>query len=72
MRKASVANDLETQGLSASSSAARVEKALDLGRRDLMLHAAQAGISLAEARRVMERRRQARRRASKVLAALLG
>jgi len=49
----------------------RVEQALALGRRDLALHAAQAGVSLAEARRAIERRRQARRRTSKVLSALL-
>lgn len=71
MRRASVANGLASQGLAAASPAARVEQALALGRRDLALHAAQAGVSLAEARRVVERRRQARRRRSKVLDALL-
>lgn len=71
MRRASIANGLKDHALPASSPGARVEQALALGRRDLALHAAQAGLSLAEARRVMERRRQARRRASKVLAALL-
>jgi hypothetical protein len=71
MRRASVANGLTKTALAASSPAARVALALALGRRDLALHAAQAGLSLAEARRVMERRRQARRRASQVLAALL-
>ncbi len=71
MRRASVANSLRKRELSPASPAARVEQALALGRRDLVLHAAQAGVSLAEARRSMERRRQARRRASKVLASLL-
>lgn len=70
MRRASVANGLNGQ-LPASSPAERVAQALALGQRDLALHAAQAGISLAEARRVMERRRQARRRVSRVLDSLL-
>lgn len=71
MRRESVANGLTKPALAASSPAARVEQALALGRRDLALHAARAGTSLAEARRAMERRRQARRRASQALAALL-
>jgi hypothetical protein len=71
MRRASVANGLPGAGSSASSPSARVEQALALGRRDLALHAAHAGVSEAEARRAIERRRQARRRASKVLASLL-
>lgn len=71
MRRASVANQSRGRQLDPSSPGARVEQALALGRRDLALHAAQAGVSLAEARRAMERRRQARRRPSKVLAALL-
>ena len=74
MRRTSVANGLRSDSLQAdasSSPAARVERALALGRRDVALHAAQAGVSFDEARRAIERRRQARRRISKVLAALL-
>jgi len=69
-----VANGPRHEGLKgdpSSTPAMRVEQALALGRRDLALHAAQAGVSLAEARRAIERRRQARRRTSKVLSALL-
>lgn len=45
--------------------------AFALGRRDLALYAATAGLSVPAARRAIERRRQARRRPSKVLDALL-
>jgi hypothetical protein len=74
MRRRSVANGLrdETLRLDARSSpATRVDLALALGRRDLALLAAQAGIEVAHARRAIERRRQSRRRASGALAALL-
>lgn len=71
MRRTSVANGLPRPAPDAGSPAARVAQALALGRRDLALHAVQLGISPAAARRLMERRRQARRRASPVLAALL-
>lgn len=71
MRRASVANGLPGAGSGAASPGARVAQALALGRRDLILHAAQAGVSVAEARRAIERRRQARRRPSKVLDSLL-
>jgi hypothetical protein len=71
MRRASVANGLQGAGSFAATPGARVEQALALGRRDLALHAAHAGISVAEARRAIERRRQAGRRPSKVIASLL-
>ena len=74
MRRTSVANDLRSEGLRAAAAttpAARVEAALALGRRDLALYAAQAGLSETEARRAIERRRQARRRPSAAIAALL-
>jgi hypothetical protein len=71
MRRASVANGLQGAGFPSSSPGQRVESALALGRRDLALHAAQAGISVAEARRAIGRRRQARRRPSAVLTSLL-
>jgi NACalpha-BTF3-like transcription factor len=71
MRRASVVNGVKNTAAPASSPDSRVELALALGRRDLALHAAQAGVSLAEARRAVERRRQARRRPSKVLLSLL-
>lgn len=74
MRRRSVANGLGDETLhpeADSTPAARVEQALALGRRDLALHAAQAGIAVAAARREIERRRQSRRRPSAALAALL-
>lgn len=71
MRRASVANELPSGAWSGASPGERVERALTLGRRDLTLHAMHAGVSPAEARRAIERRRQARRRPSKVLAELL-
>jgi hypothetical protein len=49
----------------------RVATALALGRRDLLLHAAAAGLSPADARRAVEQRRQARRRPSAALSALV-
>jgi len=56
---------------SARSPAQRVAQALALGRRDLELHGAGAGVTPAEARRAVERRRQTKRRRSNVLRALL-
>jgi hypothetical protein len=74
MRRASVADTLAREDrlrdklLSASE---RVMRALALGRRDLAIHAAASGLSPAAARRAVERRRQAGRRASGAVAALL-
>ena len=74
MRRASVADDIAREDrrrealLSATD---RVARALALGRRALAIHAAASGLSPAAARRVVERRRQAGRRASKALDALL-
>jgi hypothetical protein len=74
MRRASVANGLarEDRAREARLSAAeRVARALALGRRDLAIHAAASGLSLAAARRGVERRRQAGRRMSRALDSLL-
>jgi len=49
----------------------RVTKALDLGRRDLAIYAAASGFDLRTARLAVERRRQARRRPSGCMDALL-
>jgi hypothetical protein len=74
MRRPSVADGLAREDrdrdrlLSASE---RVMHALALGQRDLALHAAASGLSPAAARRVVERRRQAGRRASGAIDALL-
>lgn len=74
MRRRSVANGLRDEVPypdAHSTPAARVEQALELGRRDLALHAARAGITVTAARREIERRRQSQRRPSAALAALL-
>jgi hypothetical protein len=74
MRRASVADGLTAdrrRDERALTPGDRIARALDLGRRDLELHAAVAGITVADARRAVERRRQARRRPSAAIDALL-
>jgi hypothetical protein len=74
MRRRSVADRLAADRRAsdrALSPSERVARALALGRRDLELYAAVAGLSMAAARRAVERRRQARRRASQALATLV-
>jgi hypothetical protein len=50
----------------------RVALALELGRRDLELFARARGLSIAEARRVQERARQAGRRLCRCIEDLIG
>jgi hypothetical protein len=74
MRRPSVADGLRREdrardGLLTASE--RVMRALALGQRDLAIHAAARGLSPAAARRAVERRRQAGRRASGAIDALL-
>jgi hypothetical protein len=74
MRPPSVVNDLacaERARLPALAAGERVGLALALGARSLEIYAAASGLSRAEARRAVERRRQARRRPSACLDALL-
>jgi hypothetical protein len=74
MRRSSVANDLareERARLAALTPDERVAEALALGARSFELYSAASGLSLAEARGAVERRRQARRRRSACLEALL-
>ncbi|RIL05253.1 MAG: hypothetical protein DCC71_11020 [Proteobacteria bacterium] len=61
----------EREALARLSASERVALAFDLGRRDLESYAASRGFSLAEARRALERRRQARRTPSACIEALL-
>lgn len=53
------------------SAGERVERALALGREAIAVHAAAAGLSPFAARRAVERLRQAGRRASRAIDALL-
>lgn len=74
MRRPSAADALrddERQRIAALSASDRVELALQLGERDLALYAQSHGIALDVARREMDLRRQARRRKSACIEALL-
>lgn len=74
MRRSASAGTLrqaERERLAALSPAERVALALALGERDLGLLAARNDQELGEARRALERRRQARRRRSACVDALL-
>jgi len=75
MRRRSVAQeDLTARRARTAARTAdeRVEKAMELGRRDVAIFAEAAGIEPRTARILIERRRQARRRASACMDALLG
>ncbi len=75
MRRWSVAGELRSEErarIAALSAEARVQLALELGRRSLESFAARAVLSLESARATLERRRQARRRPSRCLEDLLG
>jgi hypothetical protein len=74
MRRPSTADSLretERRRVAALSASDRVELALQLGERDLTLYSQSHDISLNEARREMDQRRQARRRKSACIEALL-
>jgi hypothetical protein len=74
MRRSTSAETLrnaERERVAALSPAERVALALELGEQDLGLLAANGGQGREEARRALERRRQARRRRSGCLDALL-
>jgi hypothetical protein len=74
MRRPSAADALretERRRVAALSASDRVELALQLGERDLALYAQSHDIPLDAARREMDRRRQARRRKSVCIEALL-
>ena len=74
MRRPSTADSLretERRRVAALSASDRVELALQLGERDLTLYSQSHVISLNEARREMDQRRQARRRKSACIEALL-
>lgn len=49
----------------------RIALALDLGRRHLIVYAEAQGLTLLDAQKILDRRRQARRRTSACLEALL-
>jgi hypothetical protein len=75
MARSAVAEQLRREDRAragALSPAERVARALALGRDALALYCAASGLSPEEARRNLERRAQARRRASGCLEALLG
>ena len=75
MRRRSVAQEdliAKRARVAAQTADERVEKALELGRRDIAIFAEAAGIEPRSARILIERRRQSRRRASACMAALLG
>lgn len=74
MRESGVANVLrkgEREMVARLSASERVALALELGKRDLEAYASARGVALTEARRELERRRQARRRPSACIEALL-
>jgi hypothetical protein len=74
MRRPSTADALretERRRVAALPASDRVELALQLGARDLTLYAQSHGIALETARREMDLRRQARRRKSACIEALL-
>jgi hypothetical protein len=74
MRRASIANELRAElarEVDALSPSDRVELALKLGVESLELLAAQAGISIEEAQRSRDARKQTGRRQSGCVAALL-
>ena len=74
MRRPSAADALretERRRVAALSASDRVDLALQLGERDLTLYAQSHGIALETARREMDLRRQARRRKSACIEALL-
>jgi hypothetical protein len=74
MRRDSVADGFRPEDRARSATlgpAERIARTLALGRRDLRFYAAASGLSMAAARRAVERRRQARRRPSGVVDALL-
>jgi len=74
MRRPSAADALrndERKRVAALSASDRVELALRLGERDLKLYAQSQGVVLEAARREMDLRRQARRRKSACIEALL-
>jgi hypothetical protein len=74
MRRSASAETLrraERERVAALSPAERVALALALGERDLALRTAHSGLEPGEIRRDLERRRQARRRRSACLDALL-
>jgi hypothetical protein len=74
MRRRSVADEAtaaERARVGSLSASDRVRLALELGRRSLELHCSRTGESAERARRRIERRVQARRRASACLAGLL-
>jgi hypothetical protein len=74
MRRPSAADALrsdERKRVAALSASDRVELALRLGERDLTLYAQSRGVVLEAARREMDLRRQARRRKSACIEALL-
>ena len=75
MRRRSVAQDdltAKRTRIAAQTADERVDRALELGRRDVEIFAEAAGIDPRTARILIERRRQARRRASSCMDALLG
>jgi hypothetical protein len=74
MRRRSVADSLragERARVAALDPGERVALALELGRRSLETFCEASGLEAAEARRVLERRAQARRRRSACMRALL-
>jgi hypothetical protein len=74
MRRPSAADSLreaERRRVAALLASDRVELALQLGERDVMLYAQSQGVALETARRDMDLRRQARRRKSACIEALL-
>jgi len=74
MRRPSAADALrndERKRVAALSASDRVELAVRLGERDLKLYAQSQGVVLEAARREMDLRRQARRRKSACIEALL-
>jgi hypothetical protein len=74
MRRPSAADALrndERKRVAALSASDRVELALRLGERDLKLYAQSQGVVLEAARREVDLRRQARRRKSPCIEALL-
>lgn len=75
MRRKSVVDEFtrhQRERIAAMTPDQRVALALSLGRRDLEAYAAAQGMTAAEARRDIERRRQRRRRPSRVMDAIIG
>jgi hypothetical protein len=70
-----VANDLREQQrerLARMTPEQRVREALELGQRDIAIHAAAHGLHPDEARRRLERAAQAGRRPSRVMLEIIG